>query len=98
MTNTLMEGFLPFEHEPYFAFGREEVAGQQRDAYRRVRSWLIEQGRPDVPFTVFGADPDTLDADGYAEAGVDRIAFWVDPVDEAGVLRRLDAIAERRLR
>ena len=68
------------------------------DAYRRVRAWLTEQGRPDVPFTVFGADPDTLDADGYAEAGVDRIAFWVDPVDEAGVLRRLDAIAERWIR
>ena len=66
--------------------------------YRRVRSWLGEQARPDVPFTAFGADPDTLDPTGFAEAGVDRITFWVDPVGERDVLTRLDAIAERWLR
>ena len=37
MTNTLMEGFLPFEHEPYFNFGQEDVARRQRGAYRMVR-------------------------------------------------------------
>ena len=44
------------------------------------------------------ADPDTLDPDGFDEVGVDRITFWVDPLDERRVLDRLDAIAERWLR
>lgn len=65
------------------------------ETFRRVRSWLGEQGRPDVPFTAFGADPDTLDPEGYDDVGVDRIAFWVDPGPERDVLRRLDAIAAR---
>ncbi|GAA4881233.1 LLM class F420-dependent oxidoreductase [Actinomycetospora straminea] len=66
--------------------------------YRRVRSWLADEGRPDVPFTAFGADPGTLDPDGFNEVGVDRIAFWVDPGPEREVLTQLDAIAERWLR
>ncbi|GLZ48350.1 LLM class F420-dependent oxidoreductase [Actinomycetospora sp. NBRC 106375] len=66
--------------------------------YRRVRSWLADQGRPDVPFTVFGADPDTLDVAGFDEVGVERIAFWVDPGGERDVLTRLDAIADRWMR
>lgn len=46
MTSTLMEGFLPFEHEPYFAFGQEEVAEQQREAYRMVREKYAGQTFP----------------------------------------------------
>ncbi|MDL5159825.1 LLM class F420-dependent oxidoreductase [Actinomycetospora termitidis] len=67
------------------------------ETFRRVRAWLGEQGRPDVPFTVFGADPDGLDPTGFEEVGVDRIAFWVDPGPERDVLARLDAIAARWL-
>ncbi|PVY97971.1 LLM class F420-dependent oxidoreductase [Actinomycetospora cinnamomea] len=68
------------------------------ETYRRVRSWLSDQGRAGVPFTAFGADPDALDPTGFDEVGVERVAFWVDPVAERDVLRRLDAIAERWLR
>lgn len=68
------------------------------ETFSRVRAWLAEQGRPAVPFTAFGADADTLDPEGLAEVGVDRIAFWVDPLGEAEVLERLDTIAERWLR
>ncbi|TDQ58800.1 putative F420-dependent oxidoreductase [Actinomycetospora succinea] len=68
------------------------------ETFRRVRSWLADEGRPDVPFTAFGADPDTLDPTGFDDVGVDRVAFWVDPVSERDVLRRLDAIAERWIR
>lgn len=68
------------------------------ETYRQVRSWLTEQGRPDVPFTAFGADPDTLDPTGYEEVGVDRVAFWIEPGPERDVLSRLDAVAERWLR
>ncbi|MCP2013373.1 1-pyrroline-5-carboxylate dehydrogenase [Deinococcus sp. HSC-46F16] len=46
MTNTLLEGFLPFEHEPYFAFGQPEVAERQRAAYRAVREKYVGQGFP----------------------------------------------------
>jgi probable F420-dependent oxidoreductase len=65
------------------------------ETYRRVRAWLTEQGRPDVPFTAFGADPDTLDVTGFDDVGVERIAFWVDPGTERDVLHRLDVIAAR---
>ncbi|GGK14704.1 L-glutamate gamma-semialdehyde dehydrogenase [Deinococcus malanensis] len=46
MTSTLMEGFLPFEHEPYFSFGDAAVAQQQRDAYRRVREQYVGKTFP----------------------------------------------------
>ncbi|MBB5232996.1 L-glutamate gamma-semialdehyde dehydrogenase [Deinococcus budaensis] len=46
MTSTLMEGFLPFEHEPYFAFAQEEVAQQQREAYRMVRETYVGRTFP----------------------------------------------------
>ncbi|WP_018332676.1 LLM class F420-dependent oxidoreductase [Actinomycetospora chiangmaiensis] len=67
-------------------------------SYRKVRAWLDDEGRPDVPFTVFGADADSLDPSGHDEVGVDRITFWVDPGPEREVLARLDAIAERWIR
>ncbi|MFC4637100.1 L-glutamate gamma-semialdehyde dehydrogenase [Deinococcus hohokamensis] len=43
MTGTLMEGFLPFEHEPYFSFGDAAVAQQQQEAYRQVRGQYVGQ-------------------------------------------------------
>ncbi|BDP41674.1 L-glutamate gamma-semialdehyde dehydrogenase [Deinococcus aetherius] len=46
MTSTLMEGFLPFEHEPYFPFGREDVARAQREAYRKVREEYVGRTFP----------------------------------------------------
>ncbi|MPY65808.1 L-glutamate gamma-semialdehyde dehydrogenase [Deinococcus sp. SDU3-2] len=46
MTNTLLEGFLPFEHEPYFAFGQPEVAERQRAAYRAVREKYVGREFP----------------------------------------------------
>ncbi|WP_019585732.1 L-glutamate gamma-semialdehyde dehydrogenase [Deinococcus apachensis] len=46
MTSTLMEGFLPFEHEPYFNFGQEDVAQKQRGAYRSVREKYLGRTFP----------------------------------------------------
>ena len=68
------------------------------ETFRRVRSWLADEGRPDVPFTAFGADPDDLDVTGFDEVGVERVAFWVDPGPEREVLTRLDEIAARWIR
>ena len=59
----------------------------------RVRSWLAEQGRTDVPFTVFGVGPDRDTLRAYAEAGVERVAFMLDTLPEDGTLAALDELA-----
>jgi len=41
----------------------------------RVRQWLADQGRTDVPFTIFGAGTDQARLDGFAEGGVERVTF-----------------------
>jgi probable F420-dependent oxidoreductase len=61
---------------------------------RRVREWLAEQGRTDVPFTIFAAGTDPAALAGYAEAGVDEVTLNLDSLDEAGTMRALDRLAE----
>ncbi len=46
MTDTLLSGFLPFEHEPYFNFAQDTVAGLQRAAFQRVRQQYVGQRFP----------------------------------------------------
>jgi 1-pyrroline-5-carboxylate dehydrogenase len=46
MSSTLMEGFLPFEHEPYFNFKDEQVAERQRAAFTQVREKYLGQTFP----------------------------------------------------
>ncbi|OZM74567.1 LLM class F420-dependent oxidoreductase [Amycolatopsis antarctica] len=59
----------------------------------RVRAWLADQGKPEVPVSIFGAGRDTAALDGFAGAGVDRVAFILGtkPYDET--LRKLDELA-----
>ncbi|QWF77484.1 LLM class F420-dependent oxidoreductase [Amycolatopsis sp. CA-230715] len=59
----------------------------------RVRSWLAEQGRENVPVTIFGAAADKATIDGYAEAGVDRVTFLLPTAPEAETLTTLDELA-----
>ena len=61
---------------------------------RRVREWLVEQGRTGVPFTVFAADTDEGRLAGFVEAGVDEITLTLDTLPEADTLRSLDALAD----
>jgi probable F420-dependent oxidoreductase len=68
-------------------------AGTDPAELRRVRDWLAEQGRPDVPFTIFGAGR-RADLEGYAEAGVDRVTFLLPTLPESETLTRLDELAE----
>ncbi|GHF82727.1 putative F420-dependent oxidoreductase [Amycolatopsis bartoniae] len=63
---------------------------------KRVRSWLADNGRPDVPFTVFAADPDRAKVEQYAEAGVERVTFLLPSLPEAGTLAKLDEFAALR--
>jgi probable F420-dependent oxidoreductase len=68
-------------------------AGTDPAELRRVREWLAEQGRPDVPFTIFGVGR-RADLAGYAEAGVDRVTFLLPTLPESETLTRLDELAE----
>ncbi|PXY33033.1 LLM class F420-dependent oxidoreductase [Prauserella sp. PE36] len=66
---------------------------------RRVRKWLAEQGRPDVPVTMFAIGRRaSADLAGWADAGVDRVTFYLPTKPEDETLRRLDeftALTER---
>jgi 1-pyrroline-5-carboxylate dehydrogenase len=46
MTDTLLGGFLPFEHEPYFNFAQDPVAALQRAAFQQVRQRYVGQPFP----------------------------------------------------
>lgn len=59
----------------------------------RVRSELADRGRPDIPFTIFAAGKSARGLDGYAEAGVERVGFFLPTLPEADTLRKLDELA-----
>ncbi|GAA3530585.1 LLM class F420-dependent oxidoreductase [Amycolatopsis ultiminotia] len=67
--------------------------GTSVDELRRVRDWLAEQGRTDVPFTVFGGEADADVLKGYADAGLDRYTFLLKTLPEAETLSALDELA-----
>jgi probable F420-dependent oxidoreductase len=60
---------------------------------RQVREWLVEKGRPEVPFTIFGAGKDPAKLAGYAEGGVERITFLLATMPESKTLAELDVLA-----
>jgi probable F420-dependent oxidoreductase len=63
---------------------------------KRVRGWLADNGRPDVPFTVFAAGRDKGRLAAYAEAGVERITFFLPTLPESETLTQLDELAALR--
>jgi alkanesulfonate monooxygenase SsuD/methylene tetrahydromethanopterin reductase-like flavin-dependent oxidoreductase (luciferase family) len=70
--------------------------GTEISEIKRVRSWLAENGRPDVPFTVFAARPDKRRLGEYAEAGVERVTLYLPTAPESETLTRLDELAALR--
>lgn len=46
MTETLMAGLLPFEHEPYFNYADPQVAQAQREAFAQVREKYVGKTFP----------------------------------------------------
>jgi probable F420-dependent oxidoreductase len=60
----------------------------------RVRQWLADQGRTDVPFTIFGAGRDQAALDGFAEGGVERVTLLLRTQPESETLAELDELAE----
>jgi probable F420-dependent oxidoreductase len=69
-------------------------AGTAPEELRRVREWLAERGRTEVPFTIFGAGRDRAALDGFAESGVDRVTFLLPTRPEKETLAVLDEFAE----
>jgi probable F420-dependent oxidoreductase len=95
-------------HPPIYLGGESEAALRRLATYgdawlprshtkpqeiRRVRDWLVEQGREGVPFTVFGAKADEGLLAGFAEAGVDEVTLNLETLREADTLRSLDELA-----
>jgi probable F420-dependent oxidoreductase len=60
----------------------------------RVRQWLADHGRENVPFTVFGSPTDDKTLSGHREAGVDSVTLFLDTVPEAETLTALDKFAD----
>ncbi|WP_236788457.1 LLM class F420-dependent oxidoreductase [Amycolatopsis sp. GM8] len=60
------------------------------DEIKRVRAWLTDNGRPDVPFTVFAAPLDKAKIEEYADATVERVTFLLPDLPESEALVRLD--------
>jgi len=59
-----------------------------------VRGWLAEQGRTDVPVTIFGAGRDQNALAGYVEGGADRVTLFLPTRPEAETLAELDELAK----
>jgi alkanesulfonate monooxygenase SsuD/methylene tetrahydromethanopterin reductase-like flavin-dependent oxidoreductase (luciferase family) len=68
---------------------RSKTTAQQ---LRDVRTWLQEQGRRDVPFTIFAAGKDRAALEGYAEGGADRVALLLETLPESEALTELDVL------
>ncbi len=61
---------------------------------RRVLAALAEQGRPDVPVTIFAAGRDESRIEAWADAGVERVTFDLPTLPESETLKVLDELAE----
>lgn len=81
-TVRLADGWLPL------------APGTTADDVRSVRAWFAQQGRADLGTTVTEVPAEERLAANYLEAGVDRVLFHLDPLNEADTLRTLDLLTE----
>jgi len=68
-------------------------AGVAVDTILDIRKRLADNGRTDVPVTIYGAGQDMEMVAGYARAGVDEVALLLPTLEEAPTLRALDALS-----
>lgn len=81
-TVRLADGWLPL------------APGTTADDVRSVRAWFAQQGRADLGTTVTEVPSEERLAANYLEAGVDRVLFHLDPLNEGDTLAALDALAQ----
>ena len=91
MTSTLMEGFLPFTHEPYFNFAQEDVAQKQREAYRQVRENYVGRSFPMLLCGQPVAGEDTFEVHNPADT---RETVWHFPKASPAQLEQAIACAK----
>lgn len=63
------------------------------DEIERARQFMADNGRPDIPITMFGAPADPNALADYAAAGVEEAAFLLPTLPESDALRELDKLA-----
>ncbi|GAA4236552.1 LLM class F420-dependent oxidoreductase [Actinomadura meridiana] len=63
------------------------------DEIRRIAAELAERGRPNVPITLCGLEPDAHAVENLAAAGVERICLGLPTTGEADALHALDGLA-----
>ena len=68
----------------------EELPGRIEELQRRAK----EAGGERIPVTWSGAKPEAAEVERLAEAGVERITFYIKPEDAGQVERHLDRYAE----
>ncbi|HEY1966338.1 MAG TPA: LLM class F420-dependent oxidoreductase [Pseudonocardia sp.] len=64
------------------------------DELTRVRTWLADNGRPDLPVIIFALSRDPGALASYAEAGVEEVALILPTQAEAETLTDLDQLAK----
>jgi probable F420-dependent oxidoreductase len=77
-----------------FGDGWLPPVGVTVDEIVRGREWLAANGRSDVPIAVWGVGRDEELLAGYAQAGVDEVAYLLPTLPESAALRELDELAE----
>jgi probable F420-dependent oxidoreductase len=78
------DGWLPNPRQD----AEEETIARVGELARRA----AELGREAPPVTIFGARTDQALVERYAEAGVERCAFWIQPAPEDAVRARIEEL------
>jgi hypothetical protein len=61
------------------------------DRMRELQDRARSAGREPIPVTIYGVDPNDVDA--YAEAGAHRCVYWLPPRGREDTIRRLHELA-----
>lgn len=91
----LVAGNGPRVAERVLAYGDEWIPMLRPGVLDHIAEFKKTVRRPGsdqpLPVTLFGGE--LRDADSYAAVGVDRVLFWVRPLDTARMTRTVDRIA-----
>jgi probable F420-dependent oxidoreductase len=68
-------------------------AGVATEKIRQVRQWLADDGRANVSVTIWGVGRGKDTLAGYAQAGVDEVAFALPTLPSSATMRELDELA-----
>ncbi len=91
----LVAGNGPRVAERVIAYGDEWIPMVRPTVLEEIAHFKRTARKPGsdepIPVTLFGGYPEHVAA--YERAGVDRVLFWVRPIDEPGAVKMVDEIA-----